>query len=120
MAQLVRIHQWLQEKTGIVKYDETLRDPRAAAVRLAEFLGEPFDAPFSGKLGALDNAVHKTELGGQPVKLVWSLLGLVPLLLFLSGVQIWWVRKQNAMHCRRLAQDHMQSADRGSSVGAAV
>jgi uncharacterized iron-regulated membrane protein len=52
------------------------------------------DAPLSARLVAIANAVHKTELGGLPVKLVWSVLGLVPVVLFLSGLQIWWRRKR--------------------------
>jgi uncharacterized iron-regulated membrane protein len=55
------------------------------------------DAPLSKRLVALANAIHKTELGGLPVKLVWSILGLVPVLLFLSGVQIWWARKKSVL-----------------------
>jgi uncharacterized iron-regulated membrane protein len=55
------------------------------------------DAPLSRKLAALANAIHKTELGGLPVKLVWSMLGFVPVLLFLSGLQIWWTREQSVL-----------------------
>jgi uncharacterized iron-regulated membrane protein len=62
------------------------------------------DAPLSRKLVEFANALHKTELGGLPVKLAWSLLGLVPFLLFVSGLQIWWSRKQSA---RRYSQ-HVQ------------
>lgn len=50
-------------------------------------------APLSKRLVALANAIHKTELGGLPVKLVWSMLGIIPVFLFLSGFQIWWARK---------------------------
>jgi uncharacterized iron-regulated membrane protein len=50
---------------------------------------------FSQKLIELANAIHKTELGGLAFKLAWSLLGVVPLLLFVSGVQIWWTRRRS-------------------------
>jgi uncharacterized iron-regulated membrane protein len=55
------------------------------------------EAPLSKKLVALANAIHKTELGGLPLKLAWSTLGLVPVFLFLSGFQIWWNRKQSSL-----------------------
>ena len=46
-SQLVRIHEWLRRAPGVhvlpVQYGETLENPRAAADRLAAFLGEPFD-----------------------------------------------------------------------------
>jgi uncharacterized iron-regulated membrane protein len=47
-------------------------------------------APLSVKFVELANAIHKTELGGLPVQLAWSLLGLAPALLFVSGLGIWW------------------------------
>jgi uncharacterized iron-regulated membrane protein len=51
-------------------------------------------APHSVRLVELANGIHKTELGGLPVKIAWSLLGLLPALLFVSGVGIWWQRRQ--------------------------
>jgi uncharacterized iron-regulated membrane protein len=52
----------------------------------------------------LANAIHKTELGGLPVKLPWSLLGLVPLFLFASGLQIWWNQRTAASRSKRNAR----------------
>jgi uncharacterized iron-regulated membrane protein len=52
----------------------------------------------------LANAIHKTELGGLPVKLPWSLLGLVPLFLFASGLQIWWNLRTAASGSKRNAR----------------
>ena len=49
---------------------------------------------LSKKLINLANAVPKVEIGGWPIKVVWSLLGISPLLLFLSGLQIWWNRRK--------------------------
>ena len=69
-------------------------DPNSARVISIE---RSSNAPLSRRLVALANAIHKTELGGMPVKAAWSLVGLVPLLLFLSGVQIWWSRKQKSV-----------------------
>jgi uncharacterized iron-regulated membrane protein len=51
----------------------------------------------------LANAIHKTELGGLPVKLAWSLLGFMPLVLFLSGAQIWWHQRAAASRAKRKA-----------------
>jgi hypothetical protein len=46
-AQLVRVHEWLGRAPGVrvlpVQYSETLENPRAAADKLAPFLGSPFD-----------------------------------------------------------------------------
>jgi uncharacterized iron-regulated membrane protein len=53
------------------------------------------EAPLSQKLVELANAIHKTEVGGVAFKLPWSLLGLLPLLFFVSGVQIWWTRRRS-------------------------
>lgn len=49
----------------------------------------------SSTLADLANAIHKTELGGWPVRLGWSLLGLAPAFLFVSGLQIWWNRRRS-------------------------
>jgi uncharacterized iron-regulated membrane protein len=38
----------------------------------------------------LANAIHKTEWGGLLLKFPWAILGLAPIFLMLSGVQIWW------------------------------
>ncbi|HKE21004.1 MAG TPA: PepSY-associated TM helix domain-containing protein [Bryobacteraceae bacterium] len=53
------------------------------------------EAPFPEKLVELANAIHKTELGGFAWKLAWSLLGLLPLLFFVSGFQIWRARRES-------------------------
>jgi uncharacterized iron-regulated membrane protein len=59
----------------------------------------------------LANAIHKTELGGLPVKLPWSLLGLVPLFLFVSGLQIWWnQRTAAAMRSKRSVREELSPA----------
>jgi uncharacterized iron-regulated membrane protein len=54
------------------------------------------DAPFSRKFVELANAIHKTELGGLPVKVIWSLFGFVPPVLFVSGLSIWIQRRAAA------------------------
>jgi uncharacterized iron-regulated membrane protein len=67
-----------------------LLDPVSAKVISVERASA---APLSVKFVELANAIHKTELGGLPVQLVWSLLGLAPALLFVSGLGIWWQRR---------------------------
>jgi uncharacterized iron-regulated membrane protein len=52
----------------------------------------------------LANAIHKTELGGLPAKIPWSLLGLAPLFLFVSGLQIWWNQRTAALRSKRKAR----------------
>jgi uncharacterized iron-regulated membrane protein len=68
-----------------------LLDPVSARVISVERVSA---APLSAKFVELANAIHKTELGGLSVQLAWSLLGLAPTLLFVSGVGIWWQRRQ--------------------------
>ena len=67
-----------------------LLDPASAKVISVERASA---APLSVKFVELANAIHKTELGGLPVQLAWSLLGLAPALLFVSGLAIWWRRR---------------------------
>jgi uncharacterized iron-regulated membrane protein len=69
------------------------------------------EAPFSEKLVELANAIHKTELGGLMFKLSWSLLGLLPLVFFISGVQIWWRRRQSFLRLnQRLKESRAELA----------
>jgi uncharacterized iron-regulated membrane protein len=70
------------------------------------------EAPFSQKLIELANAIHKTELGGLAFKLPWSLLGLLPLLFFVSGIQIWWTRRQSSQRLKETATTLVASARR--------
>jgi uncharacterized iron-regulated membrane protein len=37
--------------------------------------------------------LHFGTFGGLPVKILWSILGVTPLLLFVSGAVMWWNRK---------------------------
>ncbi len=67
-----------------------LLDPASAKVISVERASA---APLSVKFVELANAIHKTELGGLPLQLAWSLLGLAPALLFVSGLAIWWQRR---------------------------
>jgi predicted AlkP superfamily phosphohydrolase/phosphomutase/tetratricopeptide (TPR) repeat protein len=59
--QLIRVQNWLRSHPEIpvlaIKYDEALHDPEAIAVRLAGFLGEPFDERSAA--GAIDAALKR-------------------------------------------------------------
>lgn len=57
----------------------------------------------------LANAIHKTELGGMPVRLASSLFGLTPVLLFLSGLLIWWHQRSAALRNKRNARAEEES-----------
>jgi len=53
---------------------------------------------LSGRRGARSlrvgrfGAAHTGNFGGWPVKVLWSVLGLVPALLFVTGALMWWTR----------------------------
>ena len=73
-------------------------DPSSANVLSVER-----SAPWSSKkLVDFANAIHKTEVGGLPLRLVFSLAGLASVLLCLSGVQIWWHRRQTRLRSLRV------------------
>jgi uncharacterized iron-regulated membrane protein len=87
-----------------------LLDPSYATILSIEPSSE---WPPSKKLLEFANAIHKTEWGGLPLKLVWSLLGLAPVLLFLSGLLIWWNQRQTPLfsRVRAWAKEATASAD---------
>jgi uncharacterized iron-regulated membrane protein len=83
-------------------------DPAGATVVSIELAAA---SPLSRKLVDLANAIHKTELGGLPLKALWSLLGLVPAIMFLTGLQIWWNQRQTALRAALRAQEAVASAE---------
>jgi uncharacterized iron-regulated membrane protein len=48
------------------------------------------DWPFGIQLFQALQPIHYGEFGGLPVKLLWSFLGAVPTLLFVTGLLVWW------------------------------
>jgi uncharacterized iron-regulated membrane protein len=86
-----------------------LLDPVSAKVISVERASA---APLSVKFVELANAIHKTELGGLPVQLAWSLLGLAPALLFVSGLAIWWQRRKARRVLVRTRDDSRVSSSR--------
>lgn len=73
-------------------------DPSTASVLAVE----PSGALLSSKrIGDFADAIHKTELGGMPVRILFALIGIASVLLCFSGVQIWWHRRQTAIRSAR-------------------
>ena len=58
----------------------------AAVVRVDRVVDRPLGARFLASLAP----IHYGEFGGVPVKAVWALLGLSPVLLFVTGLIAWW------------------------------
>ncbi|MDW7549025.1 PepSY domain-containing protein [Pseudoalteromonas sp. SCSIO 43201] len=46
--------------------------------------------------------LHFGHFAGLPSKIIWSLMGLAPILLGFSGVYLWWQRKRKKHQSRRL------------------
>lgn len=55
----------------------------------------------SKRLVDFADAIHKTELGGLPVRIVFAVIGLASVLLCFSGIQIWWHRRQTTLRAAR-------------------
>ena len=47
------------------------------------------DLPFGARIFAAFSPIHYGEFGGLPIKVLWSLLGLVPSVLFVTGLLTW-------------------------------
>ena len=90
-ANSVSIAIWTQGDIRPKGGNTVLLDPASARVISVERASA---ASLSVKFVELANAIHKTELGGLPLQVPWSLLGFAPALLFVSGVGIWWQRRQ--------------------------
>ena len=58
----------------------------------AEVIGveQPSDNPLAARAVGMLAPLHTGELGGWPLKFAWAFMGLVPPLLFLSGVRAAW------------------------------
>jgi uncharacterized iron-regulated membrane protein len=58
----------------------------------AEVIGveQPGDKPLAARAVEVLAPLHTGELGGWPLKLAWAFMGLVPPLLFFSGVRAAW------------------------------
>jgi uncharacterized iron-regulated membrane protein len=47
------------------------------------------DRPIGARFLAAFSPIHYAQFGGVPMKVAWSLLGLSPLLLFVTGLYAW-------------------------------
>jgi uncharacterized iron-regulated membrane protein len=48
------------------------------------------DRPIGARFLAALSPIHYGEFGGVPVKIGWALLGITPVLLFITGLFAWW------------------------------
>lgn len=48
------------------------------------------DQPLAARVFAAFGPIHYGEFGGLPIKVLWGLLGLIPSLLFVTGLITWW------------------------------
>jgi uncharacterized iron-regulated membrane protein len=61
--------------------------------------------------------VHYAEIGGLPVRILWSFLGATPALLFVTGLLVWWRPKQKT---HRKIDTRVREAVEEDSVAEAV
>ena len=66
-------------------------DPATLAVVSASRFS---DAPASLKVTQGATALHYAEWGGITIQILWFIAGLMPSILFGSGVMIWWLRRK--------------------------
>jgi uncharacterized iron-regulated membrane protein len=48
------------------------------------------DRPAGARFLAAMSPLHYGQFGGKTVKIAWALFGLAPLLLFVTGLLVWW------------------------------
>jgi uncharacterized iron-regulated membrane protein len=65
------------------------------------------DAPTRSPVRQLTRAFHLGEFGGVASKLIYTVAGLIPLGLFITGVMMWWGKQSK----KRSARARKQSAD---------
>jgi uncharacterized iron-regulated membrane protein len=63
---------------------------------------DPATMPLGGRLVKWMEPVHYGKFGGLPVKILWALLGLMPLLFASSGAIMWWNRTGGGRPARRM------------------
>jgi uncharacterized iron-regulated membrane protein len=62
-------------------------DPASGAVLMIDRV---VDRPIGARFLAAMSPIHYAQFGGLTTKIVWALLGLTPLLLFITGLIAWW------------------------------
>jgi uncharacterized iron-regulated membrane protein len=53
-------------------------------------LSREADQPLAARIFAAFTPIHYGEFGGLPIKVIWALLGLLPTVLFITGLITWW------------------------------
>jgi uncharacterized iron-regulated membrane protein len=53
-------------------------------------VGREAHLPLAARIFAAFAPIHYGEFGGLPIKVLWGLLGLIPSLLFVTGLITWW------------------------------
>jgi uncharacterized iron-regulated membrane protein len=48
------------------------------------------DLPLGARIFAALSPIHYGEFGGLPIKVIWCFLGMVPSVLFVTGLLTWW------------------------------
>jgi uncharacterized iron-regulated membrane protein len=71
-------------------------DPASGKVLSAE---RAADWPLGVQLFQAIQPIHYGEFGGAPIKVLWSLFGVIPAVLFITGVIVWW--RPNKQKARR-------------------
>jgi len=51
---------------------------------------KPADWPLAKQIVQAATPLHYAEWGGMPLRVLWSFIGLIPPVLFVSGLLIWW------------------------------
>jgi uncharacterized iron-regulated membrane protein len=62
-------------------------DPASGAVMMIDRV---VDRPIGARFLAAMSPIHYAQFGGLTTKIAWALLGLTPVLLFITGLIAWW------------------------------
>jgi uncharacterized iron-regulated membrane protein len=92
-------HVYLEASTGRV----------LAVSRLAE-------QPLATRIFSAFSPLHYGEFGGTPVKIVWSLFGLMPSILLVTGFLTWWRPRQRKKTLPAQEESELVSSSAGPGV----
>jgi uncharacterized iron-regulated membrane protein len=74
------------------------------------------DQPLATRIFSAFAPIHYGEFGGLPIKMLWGLLGLIPSVLFVTGLITWW--RPNQRKTRLAArQDVVSARNQGAPYG---
>jgi uncharacterized iron-regulated membrane protein len=79
------------------------------------FADRTADRPIGARFLAALAPIHYGQFGGTPIKVAWALLGLTPVLLFVTGLIAWWrpaKRKSNQMAHEQAGSEDLALAGR--------